>query len=143
MNSKVKAFMEKHGHDINVTLPCSYQHHLHTTSKVLKDWSRLMEKQLPNNDPRIMCAHLMCEELGEVLEAMWKGDELLLLDGLADLLYVVFGVAVTFGLPIEKAFDEIHQSNMTKEVHPNDPRCRIKGDSYIAPNLQRILDENY
>lgn len=142
MNFRVKKFMEKHGHDIDVSLPSDYDLTLRTASNMVGDWANLLEKKI-DKDARIIRAHLMCEELSEVLAALYKGDKLLLLDGLTDLLYVVYGTAITFGLPLDKAFDEIHKSNMTKAVIKNDPRVRIKGDNYVEPNLQRILDENH
>ena len=94
-------------------------------------------------DPRFLRMHLILEEAAEVFAALLGGDELLLLDGLADLLYVVYGTAVTFDLPLEEAFEEIHSSNMTKDVvrSADEPRFRGKGEHFRAPNLRAILIE--
>ncbi len=56
--------------------------------KQLLQWSAIMEKKLADNrhDLRLLRAHLMLEELGEVLIAMGEGNELDTLDGLTDLL---------------------------------------------------------
>lgn len=95
--------------------------------------------KLDINDPRILRAQLMVEELSEVLEAMLKGHELELLDGLADLLYVVLGTALTFDLPIVAAFHEVHFSNMTKQ-HGQRGRVKIRGDKFKKPDLVTILE---
>lgn len=97
------------------------------------------------HDPRLLRAHLMVEELGELLSALAMGDEVGVLDGLADLIYVVNGTAVAFDLPLQAAFEEVHRSNMTKEVKAGgdkDVRCRKKGDTYQPPNIGLILDRH-
>lgn len=95
-------------------------------------------------DPRDLRAHLMLEELGEALNAMAERDRVLLADALADLLYVVYGTAVTFGIPLDAVFTEVHRSNMTKEPQPSDPdaaRVRDKGPNYSPPDIGRVLRE--
>jgi NTP pyrophosphatase (non-canonical NTP hydrolase) len=95
-----------------------------------------------DDDPRLLRAHLMCEELAELLAAMMHHDEERTLDALADLLYVTLGTAVTLDLPLAEAFVEVHKSNMTKQKQDDDPdgeRLRDKGPDYVAPNLEKIL----
>ena len=49
------------------------------------------------------------------------------------------------GLPLDKAFAEVHRSNMTKRVQTNDPdkaRVRDKGPGYEPPDLARVLEEH-
>jgi len=97
-----------------------------------------------SQDVRLLRAHLLCEELAEVFQGMYDGNEQEVLDGLADLLYVLLGTAVTFDLPLEEAFLEVHKSNMTKEKQPKDAdkaRVRDKGPNYVAPDLARVLRE--
>lgn len=109
---------------------------------VLKLESSHLEHAYDLRNPYVLRAHLMCEELAEVLEAMANQDELELLDGLADLQYVLSGTAVTFDLPLDKAFEEVHRSNMTKEKQENDKskeRVRDKGPNYQPPNLEKVL----
>lgn len=93
-------------------------------------------------DHRLYRAHLMMEELSEVLLALRRKNDLDLADGLGDLLYVIVGTAVTYGIPIEEVFDEIHRSNMTKKIR--DPksnfRMKDKGESYSPPDLESILN---
>lgn len=93
-----------------------------------------------NDDPRFLRTHLILEETAELLEAMGRGDELLLLDALADLIYVILGTAIMFDLPLAEAFVEVHKSNMTKKVR-TDSRCRDKGD-WSLPDLKTILERH-
>lgn len=93
-------------------------------------------------DTRYLRAHLMLEELGEVLIAMSCGDEIGTLDGLADLSYVTHGTAAQYDLPLGAAFEEVHRSNCTKRRRASDPdgaRVRDKGDNYEPPNLHAVL----
>lgn len=85
-------------------------------------------------------AHLMLEELGELLVAMGDKDDEAILDGLADLCYVVIGTAIDYKLPLAEAFDEVHRSNMTKfRVEEGDIRMRDKGPDYSPPDIKGIL----
>lgn len=97
---------------------------------------------LSGDDPdlRTCRAHLMCEELGELLAAMAAGDEVTALDGYADLLYVVIGTGVAFDWPLLGAFAEAHASNMTKAPgqarpgHPGKPE-----GLFLRPDFARVL----
>lgn len=96
-----------------------------------------------SGDVRALRGELMTEELAEVLRAMAIGDERELLDGLADLLYVVVGTAVAFDLPLVEAFWEVHRSNMTKGSAAADHQGdRGKGLAFSPPDLARILHEH-
>jgi predicted HAD superfamily Cof-like phosphohydrolase len=109
---------------------------------VLKQMSKDLEIWV--DKPRSLRAHLMIEELAEVVEALSEADELKLLDGLADLLYVLLGTCAIYNLPIQEAFEEVHRSNMTKEKQPDDPsaaRVRKKGPNYSPPDLEKVLNE--
>jgi NTP pyrophosphatase (non-canonical NTP hydrolase) len=106
----------------------------------LEDW---MADRAPT--PQELRVHLIAEEFGELLTAMLSGNELLTLDALADLTYVVVGTAVTFDLPLPAAFEEVHRSNMTKERQPDDPsadRVRAKGPNYDPPDLVTVLQDH-
>jgi NTP pyrophosphatase (non-canonical NTP hydrolase) len=64
---------------------------------------------------------------------------------LADLMYVVIGTAVTFGLPLEEVFAEVHRSNMSKLGADGKPIYRedgkvLKGPNYFEPNLEGLFD---
>ena len=65
---------------------------------------------------------------------------------LADLLYVTYGMAVTFGLPIDEVFERVHQSNMSKLGDDGKPLYRddgkvLKGPNYQPPKLDDLFDE--
>lgn len=78
-------------------------------------------------DTRVFRMHLMLEELAEVVIELARREEANLLKELADLLYVVYGTAVAFGLPIDAMFDEVHASNMTKNAGAFHDRSGSKG----------------
>lgn len=62
------------------------------------------------------------------------------IDAIADLLYVVLGTAVEFGIDIEPFFDEVHRSNMTKIGGAvREDGKRLKPPHYEPPNLAPIL----
>lgn len=73
-------------------------------------------------------------------------DEVLrrLLKELADLRYVVEGTAVTFGLPIDAAYAEVHRSNMSKLGEDGKPIYRhdnkvLKGPNYREPDMEQFI----
>ena len=57
---------------------------------------------------------LIKEELQELLEAMKKKDLLEVADALTDILYVTYGTGHAFGINLDKCFDEVQTSNMSK-----------------------------
>lgn len=64
---------------------------------------------------------------------------------LSDLLYVVYGTAVTFGLPIDEVFDEVHKSNLSKLDKDGKPIYRedgkvLKGPNYKEPDLEQFFE---
>lgn len=82
------------------------------------------------------------EELGELLKALSERDEVELLDALADLQYICVGTATTFDLPIEAAFDAVHESNMTKNSNAaaHDPTTdKGKDENFVPVNLHEII----
>jgi len=67
-----------------------------------------------------------------------------LLKELADVQYVVSGLAVTFGLPLEEAFNRVHKSNMSKLGEDGTPIYRedgkvLKGPNYAPPDLEDLV----
>lgn len=70
-----------------------------------------------------------------------KSDNLIeIADAIGDLLYVVFGAALAFGIPIAEVFAEIHRSNMTKSTEKNEFGKSIKGD-YSPADIKSILEK--
>jgi predicted HAD superfamily Cof-like phosphohydrolase len=98
---------------------------------------------LPEAVKAIRCA-LIEEEAGEFRAALEAGDLIGVADAIADLLYVVYGAALTFGIPAAEVFAEVHRSNMTKLSEDGLPIYRedgkvLKGPHYSPPDLAPIL----
>lgn len=105
-------------------------------------WSKTLQAELTEDDMTVLRSHLFVEEIGEGLIAMGQRNEAEVLDFLADLLYVTFGAALTFDLPLLEAFHEVHRSNMSKERQQSDPhgqRVRDKGPNYSPPDIERVI----
>ncbi len=79
---------------------------------------------------------LIEEEVEEFDRAESRVD---IADALADLLYVTFGAALAYGIPIEEVFREVHRSNMTKSVDKDNYGKTIKGPDYDPPHIVGIL----
>ena len=72
-----------------------------------------------------------------------EGDLVKLADAIGDLLYVVYGAAVTYGIDMEPIFVEIHRSNISKgepEIVRAPNGKILKGKQWTPPNLISILD---
>lgn len=146
---KIKAFHEKNEFPsdelfdnrnfqrIGTNLVASIGHTLQAEAMRTEQQALEMQEQ---GDDRLYRTHLMIEELGECLVAMSKGNYVEFLDGLADVLYVVIGTAVAYGIPIWAVFDEVHLSNMSKPLRSKkDPRMRQRVGEYFKPRIEDIL----
>lgn len=99
---------------------------------------------LGDRDLRQLRYDLIKEELGELREAFERKDEIEVADALTDLLYVVYGAGHAFGIPLDKCFEEVHASNMSKLGEDGQPIYRedgkvLKGPRYFAPMLEPVL----
>lgn len=86
--------------------------------------------------------NLIEEELAELRNAGEAHDLVEIADALGDLLYVVYGTAVTYGIDLEPVFSEIHRSNMSKDPELG-PRCdgkALKGEGYSPPHISEVLE---
>lgn len=87
---------------------------------------------------------LIFEEFKELIAAHHQGDLIAVADALGDLLYVVYGTGLAYGLDLDAAFAEIHRSNMTK-LGPDGKPLRnedgkvVKGPNWEPPNLEKVL----
>lgn len=106
---------------------------------VLAKSGLLLEEYRIHKDIRALRVHLILEEVGEFIQAVRLCNQVEMLDALCDILYVVIGTALTFDLPLQEGFNEVHNSNMTKQPS-NEPRVSDKGNTYRAPDLQRVLN---
>lgn len=67
----------------------------------------------------------------ELVASMLRGDLVGIADGLADVLYVVFGTAIAYGIDIQEVFDEVHRSNLSKTVWSEElQRYTIEKDEF-------------
>ena len=87
---------------------------------------------------------LIKEELDELKEAMDNNDLLEVADALTDILYVTYGAGHSFGINLDKCFDEVQNSNMSKLDKNGKPIYNesgkvMKGPNYFKPNLSKFV----
>ena len=87
---------------------------------------------------------LIKEELDELQEAMENNDLLEVADALTDILYVTYGAGHAFGIDLDKCFDEVQNSNMSKLGENGEPIYNesgkvIKGPNYFKPDLSKFV----
>ena len=88
---------------------------------------------------------LINEELEEFKEAIKNNDLKEVADALTDILYVAYGAGHAFGINLDKCFDEVQQSNMSKlgdDGKPiyNDKGKVMKGPNYFKPDLTKFAN---
>ena len=113
-----------------------------TFGQEIKDKPSLSTEKI--NQLRI---NLIQEELSELKEAMENKDLLEVADALTDLLYVTYGAGHAFGIDLDKCFDEVQNSNMSKLGEDGRPIYNefgkvMKGPNYFKPNLGKFLKKN-
>jgi predicted HAD superfamily Cof-like phosphohydrolase len=87
---------------------------------------------------------LIKEELDELKEAMSNNDLLEVADALTDILYVTYGAGHAFGIDLDKCFDEVQNSNMSKLGENGEPIYNesgkvMKGPNYFKPDLSKFV----
>ena len=88
---------------------------------------------------------LIKEELEELKQAMKNKDLLEVADALTDILYVTYGAGHALGINLDKCFEEVQNSNMSKldkdkkPIHNNAGKV-MKGPNYFKPNLGKFLN---
>ena len=87
---------------------------------------------------------LIEEELNELKEAVKNNDIVEVADALTDILYVTYGAGHSFGVDLDKCFDEVQRSNMSKlgvDGKPiyNESGKVMKGPNYFKPNLSKFI----
>ena len=87
---------------------------------------------------------LITEELEELKNAMESKDLLEVADALTDILYVTYGAGHAFGINLDKCFDEVQNSNMSKLGSNGKPIYNesgkvMKGPDYFKPDLSKFL----
>ena len=87
---------------------------------------------------------LIKEELTELTEAMNNKDLLEVADALTDILYVTYGAGHAFGINLDKCFEEVQNSNMSKLDKNGKPIYNehgkvMKGTKYFKPDLSKFV----
>ena len=100
--------------------------------------------EFPNEKIVQLRYDLIKEELDELNQAMKDKDIKEVADALTDILYVTYGAGHAFGIDLDKCFDEVQRSNMSKlgsDGKPiyNDRGKVMKGPNYFKPDLSKIL----
>ena len=88
---------------------------------------------------------LIKEELEELTDAMNNKDLLEVADALTDILYVTYGAGHAFGIDLDKCFDEVQNSNMSKLDKNGKPIYNesgkvMKGPNYFKPDLTKFVN---
>jgi predicted HAD superfamily Cof-like phosphohydrolase len=87
---------------------------------------------------------LLEEEVSELVTATHARDLVGIADALADITYVVYGTALTYGIDLDAVLGEVHRSNMSKLDHKGKPIIRadgkvLKSERYSPPNVAAVL----
>ena len=117
---KVKTFMQTFGQDVKSSPAFS-------TDKI--------------NDLRY---NLIKEELDELKQALDNKDLLEVADALTDILYVTYGAGHAFGIDLDKCFDEVQNSNMSKIGEDGKPIYNeagkvMNGPNFFKPDLSKFV----
>ncbi|GLY87749.1 phosphoribosyl-ATP diphosphatase [Actinoallomurus iriomotensis] len=89
---------------------------------------------------------LLAEEVEEFAAATDDRDIVGIADALADIVYVAYGAAVTYGIDLDAVLAEVHRSNMTKldadgQVLLREDGKVLKSDRYTPPDVAGVLRE--
>ena len=105
---------------------------------------RVGEKpELPSKEERELRKKLLAEEYTEYVVAEYRNDLVEIADALADIIYIACGTAVSYGIPLDRLFAEVHRSNMAKLVdgkviRRSDGKVQ-KPDGWTPPDVKNIL----
>ena len=99
----------------------------------------------PNDKITSLRYDLIKEELDELKEAIDKKDIKEVADALTDILYVTYGAGHAFGIDLDKCFDEVQNSNMSKLDENGKPIYNesgkvMKGPNYFKPDLSKFVN---
>ena len=104
-------------------------------------WS-IRRRRSVDEQTRVLRERLIHEEFEELKEAMGKNDLFAVAKELADLLYVVYGTAVSYGIDMEPVFREVHRSNMSKVGgYKREDGKWVKPATYSPAVIEPILTE--
>ena len=100
--------------------------------------------EFPNEKITSLRYDLIKEELEEFKEALDKKDLKEVADALTDILYVTYGAGHAFGIDLDKCFEEVQNSNMSKLGEDGKPIYNekgkvLKGPKYFKPDLKKFV----
>ena len=103
-----------------------------------------IKASFPNDKITKLRIDLIREELSELEEAIEKRDIKEVADALTDILYVTYGAGHSFGIDLDKCFQEVQNSNMSKLGQDGKPIKNeygkvMKGPNYFKPNLGKFV----
>ena len=103
-----------------------------------------IKAEFPNEKIVLLRYELIKEELEELNQAIKNKDIKEAADALTDILYVTYGAGHAFGIDLDKCFDEVQQSNMSKLGSDGKPIYNeagkvMKGPNYFKPDLNKLL----
>jgi predicted HAD superfamily Cof-like phosphohydrolase len=121
--------------------------------EMLKEWHSKFgvpiqtKSEFPGPERAKLRVSLINEEAKEFSDASDQADVVEAADALADLLYVVYGAALEWGIPIDAVFTEVHRSNMSKLWADGKPRYRedgkvLKPPTYSPADVAGVLAGN-
>ena len=104
------------------------------------------KSELSSEKINLLRLNLIQEELDELTKAIKEKDILEVADALTDILYVTYGAGHAFGVDLDKCFDEVQKSNMSKLGENGKPIYDengkvMKGPNYFKPNLSKFINK--
>ena len=101
--------------------------------------------EFPNKKITFLRYDLIREELEELKDAIEKKDIKEVADALTDILYVTYGAGHAFGINLDKCFEEVQNSNMSKldgngKPIYNESGKVMKGPNYFKPDLSKFVN---
>ena len=102
--------------------------------------------ELADHKTAMLRLKLILEEYEELEDAVTEGHIVGIADALTDILYVTYGAGAAYGIDLDKCFEEVHNSNMSKLGEDGKPIYRedgkvMKGPNYWEPDLLKVLYE--
>ena len=117
-----------------------------SVKKFMKTFGQEIKEKasFPNDKITSLRYDLIKEELDEFKEAIDKKDIKEVADALTDILYVTYGAGHAFGIDLDKCFEEVQNSNMSKLGKDGKPIYNengkvMKGPNYFKPNLSKFV----
>ena len=101
--------------------------------------------ELPDEETRKLRLELIAEELEELWDAIEDKNLVAIADALTDILYVTYGAGHAFGIDLDKCFEEVQNSNMSKLDDNGKPIYNehgkvMKGPNYFKPDLTKFIN---